>query len=192
MSRRQGSRPPLQYRDPLNTSNKFYAPKIISWEMSSFNAAGVPYLFVESISGISSTSSLLIAGYKGWDSKDWIQFARENDTKSKRRITEKRSSSHATLASTSSSSVSSVLSYTNSSRRTTQETDRTEVSMIIAKPGKSVRFQVDDISHDIAEETNIQESADKRIRLKRLVHYLKVVGRKIERRVIGLLMRWGY
>ena len=85
-----------------------------------------------------------------------------------------------------------MLSYTNSSRRTTQETDRTEVSTIIAKPGKSVRFQVEDISHDAAEEIVTLELTDKRMTLKRLVHCLKVVGRKIERRMIGLLMRWGY
>lgn len=133
---------------------------------------------------------MLIAGYNDWDSKDWIQFARENETKRKWRDGKKRHSSPST--STSGSSAFSVLSYTNSSRRTTQETDRTEVSTIIAKPGKSVRFQVDDISHDTAEETVTLELADKRMTLKRLVHCLKVVGRKIERRMIGLLMRWGY
>ena len=50
--RRQDGLSPLQNCNTLNTSDKSYAPKIISWEVSPFNAAGVPYLFVESTSGI--------------------------------------------------------------------------------------------------------------------------------------------
>ena len=180
---------PLPKRNSGNTSDSC-APKVISWEISQSNAAGVPYLFVESISGLSNTSASLIAGYENWDCKNWIQLARETDTARKTRNGEKRSSS--SLASMPSSSISSVLADTNSSRRTTQETARTEVSAIIAKPGKSVRFQVEDISHDAAQETMTQETAARRIRLKRFMHCLKLVGREIERRVIGLLMRWGY
>jgi len=142
--------------------------------------------------------SKLIVGYEHWEYKHWIQFALDEeaaDLVSQQTRARKRHSSPASSIST--SSIPSILSNSNSSRRTTQETSRTstEISKINSKLRKSVRFENNnDVPIEKVETVPLftQIKSRTRRRLKRLKRGLKIGGEKIERPLIGMLMRCGY
>jgi hypothetical protein len=143
-------------------------------------------------------TSKLIVGYEHWEYKHWIQFALDEeavDMISQQKRARKHHSSSASSIST--SSLPSILSNSNSSRRTTQETSRTstEISKICSKSRKSVRFENNDVSPIEKVETVPLFTEIKprtKGRLKRLKRGLKIGGKKIERPLIGILMRCGY
>lgn len=144
------------------------------------------------------SASKLNVGYEHWEYKHWIQFALDEevvDMASQQKRARKHHSSPSSSIST--SSIPSILSNPNASRRTTQDTSRTstEISKINSKLRKSVRFENNDVLPIEKVETVplfTQIKSRTRRRLNRLKRGLKIGGRKIERPLIGILMQCGY
>lgn len=163
-------------------------PKLLGWRASPENDAGIPYIIVNSTKGIPVTT-FLTSGYEHWMYMDWICYA------CALRVAELEREQAGLKFDTPSTSMSSSSSFMKS-RRTTEETDRTEVSKVI----KSVRFGADEVfkfaeiaerpeSVDIKPET-WKTSVTRKFRF--VARCIRNAGRKIERPLITFLMKIGF